>query len=230
MFPGCLHKRSYLLFLKNCVNVNESAVVRVCLATTWLGRVAWSKQKCCNKGAGIPQQLLWLSRKVVVDVGVGDTNKKATATQGYQSNDRHDLFGGHCPMMSQLSHLSSIKEEVRALARQVALITLQNKVSYCRWHCMTTMRRCPEDGRRQPSWPPSLGINFLPCPCPCQQGNQPPSFGRQPHSCWSHTVTVTVTVDSFSTPPVGYTTSKIGQIFARTQGPELSLWVALFRN
>jgi hypothetical protein len=36
------------------------------------------------------------------------------------------------------------------------------------------------------------------------------------------TVTVTVTVDLFSTPPIGYTTSKLGQIFARTRAPELS--------
>jgi hypothetical protein len=35
------------------------------------------------------------------------------------------------------------------------------------------------------------------------------------------TVMVTVTVDLFFTPPLGCTTSKLGQIFARNQGPEL---------
>jgi hypothetical protein len=43
-------------------------------------------------------------------------------------------------------------------------------------------------------------------------------------------VTVTVTVDSFSTPPLRYTTSKLGQIFGRTQGPEVSPYVAVFRG
>jgi hypothetical protein len=35
-----------------------------------------------------------------------------------------------------------------------------------------------------------------------------------------HTITVTVTVDLFSTSPLGYMTSKLGQIFARNQVPE----------
>ena len=44
------------------------------------------------------------------------------------------------------------------------------------------------------------------------------------------TVTVKVTVDLFSTPPFGHTTSKLGRIFAKTQGPDLSPKVALSRG
>ncbi len=44
------------------------------------------------------------------------------------------------------------------------------------------------------------------------------------------TCTVTVTVDLFSSPPRGYTTSKLGQILARIQDPELSSYYSLLQE